>query len=171
MTVPQFFFAYHAAAMTILSLFVITRKNPVHSILFMLILFFHIASLYLFLNAEFIAALQIIVYAGAIMVLFLFVIFLLNLKKETVTQRYVNQWPLSVVIAIVLFLIMAGSVKSLVLGPQGKYSVDVIKETTHVKALGTILYTDFILPFEIASVVLLVGLVGAIVLAKSKLKS
>jgi len=171
MTISQFFFAYHAIAMTILSLLVITRKNPVHSILFMLLLFFHIASLYLFLNAEFIAALQIIVYAGAIMVLFLFVVFLLNLKKETVIERYVNQWPLSVVIAILIFVIMAVSIKSMVLGPQGHYSIDVIQQTTHVKALGKILYTEFILPFEIASLLLLVALIGAIVLAKAKLKS
>jgi NADH-quinone oxidoreductase subunit J len=88
MTLPQIFFAYFAGMITLLGILVVTRNNPVHSILWMLVLFVHIAGLYLFLNAEFLAAIQIIVYAGAILVLFLFVIMLLNLKsEETVRKR------------------------------------------------------------------------------------
>jgi NADH-quinone oxidoreductase subunit J len=77
---PKLFFGYYAVVILFLSVLVVTRKNPVHSVMWMLLLFFHIAGLYLFLNAEFIAAIQIIVYAGAILVLFLFVVLLLNLK-------------------------------------------------------------------------------------------
>jgi NADH-quinone oxidoreductase subunit J len=171
MTLPQFFFAYHATAITVLSLLVITRKNPVHSVLFMLLLFFNIASMYLFLNAEFIAAIQVIVYAGAILVLFLFVVFLLNIKEVATVRRYINQWPLAVTVAVMLFAAMAFSIKSFVAGPQGKYSVDFVQDAGHVEALGTVLYTEYIFPFEVASTVLLVGLIGAIVLAKKRLKS
>jgi NADH-quinone oxidoreductase subunit J len=92
MSTPQAFFAYFAVAMTILSLLVVTRRNPVHSVLWMLVLFIHIAALYLFLNAEFIAAIQIIIYAGAILVLFLFVIMLLNLRKEETEKMFQKQW-------------------------------------------------------------------------------
>ena len=79
---PELFFGYYASAIVIFSLLVVTRSNPVHSVMWMLLLFLHIAGLYLFLNAEFIAAIQIIVYAGAILVLFLFVLLLLNLREE-----------------------------------------------------------------------------------------
>ncbi len=87
MTTPQIFFAYFAISMTVLSLLVVTRRNPVHSVLWMLVLFIHIAALYLFLNAEFLAAIQMIIYAGAILVLFLFVIMLLNLKQEETVKN------------------------------------------------------------------------------------
>jgi NADH-quinone oxidoreductase subunit J len=169
-TLSQWFFAYFAITIPVISFLVIIQKNPVHSVLWMLLLFFNIAGLYLFLNAEFIAAIQIIVYAGAILVLFLFVIFLLDLKAEAVVRRYINQWPLSVTTAVVLFITIAVSIRSFTLGAGGS-DIDFIQaEGGHTKALGTVLYTEFIFPFEVASLVLLVGLVGAIVLAKKRLK-
>ena len=87
------FFAYFSFAIVILSLLVVTRRNPVHSVLWMLLLFFHIASLYLFLNAEFMAAIQIIVYAGGILVLFLFVVLLMNLREELSIGKYISFGP------------------------------------------------------------------------------
>lgn len=170
MNLPVLFFIYHAVLIIALSLIVITRKSPVHSVLFMLVLFFHIASLYLFLNAEFLAAIQIIIYAGAIMVLFLFVIFLLDLKQEVVANRYIYQWPTSIVIAGGVFAVIAYSVSSLVLGPTGKYSSEYIDKVGNTKAIGQLMYTQYIFPFEIASMVLLVGLIGAVVLAKKHIK-
>ena len=96
---PQIFFGYFASAIIIMSILVITRRNPVHSVMWMLLLFFHIAGMYLFLNAEFIAAIQIIVYAGAILVLFLFVVLLLNLREELLSDRFESSWPNALVIA------------------------------------------------------------------------
>lgn len=168
---PQVLFAYFATAITILSIVVITRKNPVHSIIFMLILFFHIAALYLTLNAEFLAAIQVIVYAGAILVLFLFVVLLLNLKEEVIERRYTGLWPLGLAVVIAIFSVIFVTVKSITIGEKGSFTVDVIKQKTHTSALGEVLYTDYLFPFEIASVVLLVAIVGAIVLAKKRLKS
>lgn len=164
-------FAYLAAAIIILSVLVITRRNPVHSVLIMLLLFFHIAALYLTLNAEFLAAIQVIVYAGAILVLFLFVILLLNLKEEMLVSRYVGPWPLGLMAALGLLFMITLSLRSFVAGPSGSVTAAVIKAETHTKVLGEILFTKYLYPFEIVSVVLLVAIIGAIVLAKKKLRS
>lgn len=164
-------FFYLAAAIVVLSVLVITRSNPVHSVLMMLLLFFHIAALFLTLNAEFLAAVQMIVYAGAILVLFLFVLLLLNLREEEVAERYIGPWPLGLLSALALAIMMLLSLRSFVQGPEGPFGPEVIKAETNTKVLGKVLLTDYAYPFEIASVVLLVGIVGAIVLAKKKLKS
>lgn len=169
---PQLLFGYFAAAIIVLSIVVITRRNPVHSVLFMLVLFFHIAVLYLFLNAEFLAAVQLIVYAGAILVLFLFVVLLLNLKEELLERRYISIWPMSLLLAIALFITTYSTLKSFSAGPQGEFSPEAIaKEGGHAAAIGKVLYTGYLFPFEIASLVLLVAIIGAIVLAKKRLKS
>jgi NADH-quinone oxidoreductase subunit J len=168
---PQLFFGYYAVAITVLSLLVITRRNPVHSVMWMLLLFFHIAGLYLFLNAEFIAAIQVIVYAGAILVLFLFVVLLLNLKEELKIDRFITTWPAALVIAASVLVLIIIALQSLVLAPPGLHSIAFIQEATHTKALGQLLYTEFLFPFEIASLVLLVAVIGAIVLAKRKLRT
>src|SRR3990172_1904202 len=96
----ELLFAYRAGAIIALSILVITARNPVHSVLFMLLMFFHIAGLYLTLNAEFLAAIQVMVYAGAILVLFLFVVLLLNLKEEVTAERFVGPWPLGLSAAL-----------------------------------------------------------------------
>ncbi|HBH61191.1 MAG TPA: NADH-quinone oxidoreductase subunit J [Nitrospiraceae bacterium] len=171
MTTPQLFFAYFAVAMTVLSLLVVTRRSPVHSIMWMLVLFIHIAALYLFLNAEFLAAIQIIVYAGAILVLFLFVIMMLNLKKEETAKKYQAQWPVSAGIAIILaaFLVLILG-KIVVLPSLGEYSIEAVKTEGIMMTTGKVLYTEFLLPFEIASIVLLVAIIGAVVLAKKRIE-
>lgn len=168
---PELFFAYFAVAITLFSIFVVTNRNPVHSVLWMLLLFFHIAGLYLFLNAEFIAAIQVIIYAGAILVLFLFVIILLNLRQEVKIGRFIGAWPSAITFGIALLILLFLSIRSFLSAPPGSYTVELIKKETHTKALGTLLYTDYLFPFELASVVLLVAIVGAIVLAKRRLKT
>ena len=167
----QLFFGYYAFTIIVLSLLVVTRKNPVHSVMWMLMLFFHIAGLYLFLNAEFIAAIQVIVYAGAILVLFLFVVLLLNLKEEISIKRFVGSWPAGLFVTGLLFVSVVTALGSYVKGPIGKYSIEAVRSETHTKALGKLLYTEYLFPFEIASLILLVAVVGAIVLAKRKLRS
>ena len=171
MTLPIFFFLYHALVIVSLSLVTVSRRNPVHAVLFMLVIFFHIASMYLFLNAEFIAAIQIIVYAGAILVLFLFVVFLLNLRAEEHEEKYSRSWLAGAVLALSLFAALAIVLRGFVLGPHGTYGIEKISEMTHTKAIGTVLYTKYLFPFEVASVILLVAIVGAITLAKKHIKS
>ena len=168
--IPEIFFAYFAIAIVTLSVVVITRKNPVHSVLWMLLLFFHIASLYLFLNAEFMAIVQAIVYAGAILVLFLFVVLLMNLRED-IKIRFIGAWSSGFTFAVGLFIVIVLSLKSFVLAPPGEYTIDLIQKETHTVAIGKILYTEFLFPFEIASLILLVAIIGAIVLAKRRIRS
>lgn len=168
---PQLFFGYYAVVIVFLSMLVVSGKNPVHSVMWMLLLFFHIAGLYLFLNAEFIAAIQVIVYAGAILVLFLFVVLLLNLKEELKIDRFIGSWPAALFVTSAFFVLVSIALKSMVLGPSGKYTIAFIQQETHTKAIGQLLYTEFLFPFEIASLILLVAVIGAIVLAKRKLRS
>ena len=168
---PKLFFAYFAFAILFISMLVVTRKNPVHSVLWMLLLFFHISGLYLFLNAEFLAAVQVVVYAGAILVLFLFVVFLLNLKEEVKAKRFITGWPASFTFALGIFILFVMMFRSFLLGPQGEYTVQLIQKESHIEVLGKLLYTQFLFPFEVASLILLIAIVGAIVLAKRRLKS
>jgi len=165
---PQIFFGYFAVVMVVLSLVIITRQNPVHSILWMLLLFFHIAGLYLFLNAEFLAAVQIILYAGAILVLFLFVIMMLNLREEFTVDRFIGEWPIGVAVGASVLMMIFFSLGKFIQGPSGPYTIEMIKNQTHTKAIGRVLYTEYLLPFEIASLVLLIAIIGAIVLAKKR---
>ena len=168
---PVLFFAYFSVAIVLFSIFVVISRNPVHSVLWMLLLFFHIAGLYLFLNAEFMAAIQVIIYAGAILVLFLFVVILLNLREEVRIGRFIGAWPTAITFGIALLLILFLSIRSFLSAPPGTHTVEFIKKETHTKALGTLLYTDYLFPFELASLILLVAILGAIVLAKRRLKT
>ncbi|MDA8169589.1 MAG: NADH-quinone oxidoreductase subunit J [Nitrospiraceae bacterium] len=164
-------FGYLAAAIIVFSALAVTRKNPVHAILFMIVMFFHLAVMYLGLDAEFLAAIQIIVYAGAILVLFLFVVMVLNIKEEMSGERFSSGWPLGISLAAGIFLlaiIMTGNVFPL--GQQGIYTPALIASETHTKALGSLMYTQYIFPFELASLILLVAVIGAIVLAKKRLR-
>lgn len=167
----QAIFAYLAGAIIALSVVVITRRNPVHSVLFMLLMFFHVAGLYLTLNAEFLAAVQVIVYAGAILVLFLFVVLLLNLKEELRVKRAAWSWPLGAAAACALFIAAFFFLRSFVPGAAGVVTPAVIKAETNTKVLGRILFTEYLFPFEVVSLVLLVALIGAIVLAKKRQRS
>ncbi len=170
MSIPQLFFIYFAVTIIGFAILVVTRKNPVHSVLWMLILFVHIAGLYLFLNAEFLAAIQIIIYAGAILVLFLFVIMLLNLKKDSAESKFHKQWPLSLIIGMLFIVFFALIISQIsVLPPLGEYSIDFIQSEGAMMTTGKVLYTRFLLPFEIASLILLVAIIGAVVLAKKKI--
>jgi NADH-quinone oxidoreductase subunit J len=162
-------FLYFATVMLASAILMITRRNPIHSVLFMLLLFFHIAGLFVLLNAEFLAAVQLIVYAGAILILYLFVVMLLNVDKESTSARANRYWPWMVAFGILI----AGEVMLLV--SRGTFPSDEGQRpmrlaSSGVASLGTELYTKYLVPFEIASIVLLVGLVGAVMLAKIKTK-
>jgi len=157
-------FIYFAAVIVISAVLMITRRNPIHSVLLMLLLFFHIAGVFVLLNAEFLAAVQLIVYAGAILILYLFVVMLLNVDKERSVKRANRYWPVMAGFGIVI----ASEIVLLIV--RGKFAVDAGQLMKPgfgtVNALGVELYTNYLVPFEIASVILLVGLVGAVMLAK-----
>lgn len=168
---PKLFFVYFSVVMVLSSMLVITRKNPVHSVVWMLVLFVHIAVLYLFLNAEFLAAIQIIIYAGAILVLFLFVIMLLNVKREETEKRFQRHWGISLIIGIIFIIFFLSILSKISVLPQrGDYTVKFIQSEGSIMTIGKVLYTEYLLPFEVASLILLVAIIGAVVLAKRKLQ-
>ncbi len=166
--IPQALFFYFAG-MTVLSAVVaIVSRNLIFSALSLLVTFIHIAGLYILLHAEFVAAVQIIVYAGAILVLYLFVLMLFNPKSESFYLH--RQFPIAIFLGVVLCGLMVLSVfRTEILGhlPTAvKTTVRGLQQSMgNTQMIGNALYTDFIFPFEIASFILLVGLIGAILLA------
>jgi NADH-quinone oxidoreductase subunit J len=163
-------FIYLAFVIIMCAIKVISSRNPVHSALFMLPLFFHVAGIFVLLNAEFLAAIQVLVYAGAILVLFLFVVMLLNVRVEAVGESFQETWPAAIPLGITLAgFIMIALVRSDFAGTMGEYSPEVVSAMGNSQAVGRVLYTDFLFPFEVASVILLVAMIGAIVLAKKRL--
>lgn len=164
--VTQIFFIYCALVIIASGMLAISLRNPVHCVLMVLVLFFHMAGLYLTLNAEFLAAVQIIVYAGAILVLYLFVLFLVNLRDELTMDAFVPGYWVGRCIAAGLAVALIFVVPTFTLGEKGQWTVAAIRETTHTKALGLELFSTYLLPFEIAGLILLVALLGGLVLAK-----
>ncbi len=154
------------------ALLVILQRNPVVSAIYLIITFFCLAGIYLLLRAEFIAIIQVLVYAGAIMVLFLFVIMLLNLEKE---EKFITPRRMTLVLGILLggvLLFQMGVIfRALLLeGPKGEFSPEMVATLGNTEVVARLLFTDFLLPFEIISILLLVAIIGAIVLAKRELK-
>ena len=148
------------------ALMVVVSKNPIHSILYLILTFFAIAGHYVLLNAQFLAAVHVIVYAGAIMVLFLYVIMMLNLNAEIEPQK--SKW-LKIAATIaggLLMVVLVGALRrsSETIIPSGNMQVGMIKN------LGKTLYNDFMMPFEISSILFLVAMVGAVMLGKKEIK-
>ncbi|MBF0515829.1 MAG: NADH-quinone oxidoreductase subunit J [Nitrospirae bacterium] len=168
--INQVFFFYFSAVIVATSVMAITRRSVMHGVLYMLLLFFHIAGLYLFLNAEFISAVQIIVYAGAIMVLFLFVIMLLNLRDDIKKRQFIATWPMGLLVSSGILMIILMAMLTIKTGTQGQWGIAQIERLTHTVAIGTVMYTQYLFPFEVASLVLLVAIIGAMVLAKKRIK-
>ena len=144
---------------------VVALRNPIYSALSLLIMFFHVAGLYVTLHAEFLAAVQIIVYAGAILVLYLFVVMLLNLKQD---DRYHRQWPMAA--AVDGHLGHRSRHADAAEGTGGRSRHRRIRARDggagNTEAMGDVLYSTYLFPFEVASLILLVAMIGAIVLAK-----
>jgi NADH-quinone oxidoreductase subunit J len=163
----QIIFGYFAVVILVSAVLMITRRNPVHSVMFMLLLFFHVAGVFVLLNAEFLAAVQIIVYAGAILILYLFVAMLLHVDTERKAVRANRFWPW-----IALFgALIAGEIGLLLSRGifPGEAGQTMRLAGTGVRELGQVLYGKYLVPFEIASIILLVGLIGAVMLAKKKI--
>ena len=147
------------------SLLVIFSKNPVHSVLYLIVTFFTFTIQYILLNAQFLAIVNFIVYMGAIMVLFLFVLMLLNLNEETEPLKPTLLKVMGVVAGMCLLVTLAGSLKAL------SVSEPVVLQNANlglVKNLGKVLFNQFLLPFEISSLLLLSAMVGAVLLAKKE---
>lgn len=150
------------------AIMMITRRSPITSALYLVLNFFSISGIYLMLRSQFVAIIQIIVYAGAIMVLFLFVIMLLNLQNEKKSGESLSYKKLSgIIIALLLFSSLTVTAFFAFLGKYKTLNPNAEQLGT-IEAVGKELYTTFSFPFELVSFVLLVGIVGAMVLAQRK---
>jgi NADH-quinone oxidoreductase subunit J len=152
----------------IASLLVITRKNPLHSAVFLVLTFLCVAVLYLLLYSQFIAIIQVIVYAGAIVTLILFVIMLLDLEEELRSGlKLLYSKVLGGILAVLfLFGIIYSVAATPLTGKIGPYAPG--KLTDNVKVIGEVLFTQYLFPFEIISVLLVAAIVGAVVLSKRR---
>jgi len=162
-----FFFYLFAAIMVIGGIAVITRKNPVHSALALIVALLAQASLYLMLYAPFVAGVQIILYAGGIMVLFLFVIMLVSIDLSMRERQFNSQWVVGMIAATALGgLFIAVYIKETNIFPEHALSV---VESDNTQKIATMLYGQYMFAFEIASLLLLVAIIGAVVMAKKRI--
>ena len=162
------FFFYLLSGLAVLGgILVITRKNAVHSALALILTLLALAGLYLMLYAPFVAGVQIILYAGGIMVLFLFVIMLVNLEHAEKEDQFNHQWVAGILAAAALSgLFVATYVKGQALFPQ---RVLQLPEQSNAQRVALLLYGDYMFSFEIASLLLLVAIIGAVVMAKKRI--
>ena len=154
------------------SLLVITSKNPIHSVLFLILVFFNTSILFLFSNAEFLAMVVLIVYIGAVAVLFLFVIMMLDINISKLRQTFLNYLPIGLLVGFIILLELIYVVS------QSKLNFTEIISTNNnnisnqmldnTKTIGNILYTDYFLLFQISGIILLVAMIGAIFLTIRK---
>lgn len=154
-----------AAASVLTALLMLTAKSPVHSVLYLVLTFFAIAGQYILLNAQFLAVVHIIVYAGAIMVLFLFVLMLLNLNKDNEPQKSMIWKIVGAIAAGLLLLTTVAAMRdsaSVVALPSGNNDPGL----GLVHNLGTLLFTKYVVPFEISSILFLAAMVGAVMVGK-----
>lgn len=166
-SVEQLLFCYFATAIVVSGALAVTLRNPVHSVLLVLVLFFHMAGIYLTLSAEFLAAVQMVVYAGAVLVLYLFVLFLINLKDEIRPDRnFIRIKPRWAVISIVVLVSLLLAVRSFSLWQTEDAAGTTAWVGASTKALGLELFRNYLLPFEITGIILLVAVVGGMVLAR-----
>ncbi len=145
---------------------VIFSRNPVYSVLYLIVTFFCIAGHYILLNAQFLAAVHIIVYAGAIMVLFLFVIMMLNLNNEEEPRKPIWIQISAVVTGGILLLVLVGSLKgaeTITMAQPQNSNIGLVGN------LGKVLFTDFLVPFELSSILFLSAMVGSVLLGKKQI--
>lgn len=164
-TIVQWLFGILSFMAIIFALMVVFSKNPIHSVLYLVLTFFCIAGHFLLMNAQFLAIVHIAVYSGAIMVLFLFVIMLMNLNKESEPKKSMISKLIAVILGGLLLLVLVGALK-------GTNQLNVIQvgqsDAGLITNLGKVLFKEFLFPFEIVSILLLSALVGAIMLGKKE---
>ncbi len=160
-------FFYFGSVIVLTAILVVALRNPVHSVIALLVMFFHIAGLFVTLHAEFLAAVQLIVYAGAILVLYLFVVMILNLQQDDSYQRQVK-WGLGLgLIALAEVIAIIGKASLPEEPAEGAAAAgEAATVVGNTEIVGKALYTTYLFPFEVASLILLVAMIGAIIMAK-----
>lgn len=162
----QFLFYFVSAIALISAAYFVSAKNPLYAILSLIVTFFSIAGLYVLLNAQFLGIVQIIVYAGAIMVLFIYILMMLNLNNEDESKKHNINKFIGIISAGILFIGLLGAYKGL----SGNSVAGKVDNTIGLtKNLGKLLFNEYVLPFELASILILAGIVGAVLIGKKDL--
>lgn len=166
MSLPLFFFYLFSAIVVASAIMVISSRNPVHSVLFLILAFVNAAGIFLLAGAEFLALILIVVYVGAVAVLFLFVVMMLDVDFRQLRQGMLQYAPIGIVVGLILLLELLMVAGSAFIAPEvagtGVLPIDGGVENT--RALGQVLYTNYIYLFQACGLVLLVAMIGAIVL-------
>lgn len=164
-----FFFVFAIIAVAS-ALGVVSVRNPVHSAFYLIVCLLQVAAIFILLRAPFLAAVQVFIYVGAVMVLFLFAVMVLDIGKETVKEHLHQQAPIAVVTVLVLVGFLACFIwRGAITVPLGEFGEAALANNTEV--IGKALFTKYIFPFEVVSLLLLVALVGAVVLVMKDRKS
>jgi NADH-quinone oxidoreductase subunit J len=166
MAVAAFFFYLFSAVAIAAAVMVIASRNPVHSVLFLILCFFNAAGLFVLMGAEFLAMILVVVYVGAVAVLFLFVVMMLDVDFVELRQGMLNYLPIGATIGLILLveLALVLGTWSVSAGATSQASSPVLPTVTNTEALGLILYTKYVFFFQAAGLILLVAMIGAIVL-------
>jgi NADH-quinone oxidoreductase subunit J len=160
-------FFYLFAGICVASAFmVIAARNPVHSVLYLILAFVNAAGLFVMLGAEFLAMILIVVYVGAVAVLFLFVVMMLDVDFAELRQGFLQYLPIGIIVGVIFFVELVAVVGAWVIGPSLPQAISspIPGNITNTEALGRVLYTQYVYYFEAAGLVLLVAMIGAIVL-------
>ena len=161
-------FYVFSAILIFAALRVVTTRNPVHAALWLVLCFFSAAAIWLLLQAEFLAIALVLVYVGAVMVLFLFVVMMLDVNFDTLRQHFKSYVPVGALVGALVLLEMTLVIVSSAIGTQD--SLPPAPSGSNTQALGKLIYVDYVYPFEIAAVVLLVAIIAAIALTHRKRK-
>ena len=165
MSVAQVFFYLFSAVMIGSAFMVIVSRNPVHSVLFLILAFVNAAGLFLLMGAEFLAMILIVVYVGAVAVLFLFVVMMLDVDFAELKQGFAKHLPLGIILGLILFVELAMVIGTYLVSPEAAHTAPKSASAlSNTEALGRVLYTDYVYYFQTAGLVLLVAMIGAIVL-------
>ena len=164
MTFQSIIFYFFAAVLIVSALRVITARNPVHAAMFLVLSFFTAAALWLLIYAEFLALVLILVYVGAVMVLFLFVVMMLDINFDKLREGFWQHLPIAATVAVLMVGQMALLLAGKAINLKDSAAIAPAAGASNTRELGRILYTDYLLPFELAAVVLLVAMVAAIAL-------
>src|SRR5690606_19690132 len=168
MIIPALAFYLFAAITVASGVMVIAARNPVHSVLFLILAFFNAAGLFILMGAEFLAMILVVVYVGAVAVLFLFVVMMLDINFVEMRQGFLQYLPVGALVAIILLtelVLLFGAWVVTPVAPQVvQRPIPPVEEVTNTHALGLVLYTDYFYLFQTAGIILLVAMIGAIVL-------
>ena len=170
MMVQELVFYAFSIVMVASAMMVITSRNPVYSALYLVLTFFSAAAIWMLLEAEFLSIVLIVVYVGAVMVLFLFVVMMLDINLTPLKEGFTRYLPVAVIVAVVMALELL-----MVIWSKGRFGVEAFpippphpEGYSNTKALGELLYTNYLLPFEVAGVILLIAMISAVALTLRK---